>query len=239
MKQTKYTQPAVFVYGVIKCRTSRNFKPDMVAGHSLGELVALAATRAISYADGVRLVHKRAIAMQAACEAQPSGMGAVLGLDDSIIESVCAGIEEEIVVPANYNCPGQLVISGTDEGMRIATDLLKEAGARTVLRLNVHGAFHSPLMQSASDELVEAIEATEFKVPSVPIYQNVTARPTKDPEEIKANLIQHLTSPVRWTQTIENMLLDEARYFIEVGARSVLSGMVKRIDRKINPLVMQ
>ncbi len=238
LKQTKITQPAVFAYSVIKARISRDFKPDMVAGHSLGEFAALAAVRAITYADGLRLVQLRANLMQELCEKVPSGMAAVLGLDDAVTESVCNAIDE-IVVAANYNCPGQLVISGTNEGLAEAAIRLKEAGARTVLPLkNVGGAFHSPVMEPASIKLAEAIEKIRIRKPSVPIYQNVTARPSTDPEEIRENLIQHLTSPVRWTETIENMVMDEARVFIEVGARPVLASMVKRINKRFTPLCL-
>ncbi len=233
LKQTKITQPAVFVYSVIKARITRDFKPDMVAGHSLGEFSALSAIRAIKYADALRLVAKRAELMQAACEANPSTMAAVLGLDDAIIESICASIEEEVVVPANYNHPGQLVISGTLKGIEIASEKLKEAGARNVLKLKVGGAFHSPLMESAKVELAKAIEATAFREPPCPVYQNVTGLPTQDPEEIKANLIEHLTSPVRWTTTIENMVEEGARTFIEVGPRPILTNMVKKINDRI------
>ncbi|MEZ4887398.1 MAG: ACP S-malonyltransferase [Chitinophagales bacterium] len=233
LQQTKITQPAVFVYSVIKARVTRDFKPDMVAGHSLGEFSALSAIRAIKYADALRLVARRAELMQAACEANPSTMAAVLGLEDSIIESICASIEEEVVVPANYNHPGQLVISGTLRGIEIASERLKEAGARNVLKLKVGGAFHSPLMESAKVELAKAIEETTFREPPCPVYQNVTGTATQDPEEIKANLIAHLTSPVRWTQTIENMVEDGARMFIEVGPRPVLTKMVKQINDRI------
>ncbi|MFK7904251.1 MAG: ACP S-malonyltransferase [Chitinophagales bacterium] len=237
LKQTRITQPAVFVYSVIKARITRDFKPDMVAGHSLGEFSALSAIRAIKYADALRLVAKRAELMQAACDATPSTMAAVLGLDDAIVESICASIEE-IVVPANYNYPGQLVISGTLKGIEIAAEKLKEAGARNVLKLKVGGAFHSPVMESAKMELARAIEETPFKEPPCPIYQNVTGKPTQDPEEIKQNLIAHLTSPVRWTQTIENMVEDEARTFIEVGPRPVLKNMVKKINDRISAEVL-
>ncbi len=239
LKQTKITQPAVYVYSVIKARCKREFKPDMVAGHSLGEFSALAAVRSITYADGLRLVKVRAEAMQAACEAVESGMAAVLGLENENIEAVLEGITEEVVVPANYNCPGQLVISGSVKGLEIAKERLIEAGARTVLPLkNVSGAFHSPLMQPAADALEQAIMSTDFKVPSVPVYQNVTARPTTDPDEIRQNLIAHLTSPVRWTDTIENMVIDEATQFFELGARPVLGSMVKRINSRFTPVAI-
>ncbi len=233
LKETRITQPAVFVYSVIKARITRDFKPEMVAGHSLGEFSALSAVRAIKYADALRLVAKRAELMQKACEDNPSTMAAVLGLDDAIIESICASIEEEVVVPANYNYPGQLVISGSLKGIEIASEKLKEAGARNVLTLRVGGAFHSPLMESAKVELAKAIEATKFRQPHCPVYQNVTATATEDPEEIKANLIEHLTSPVLWTKTIENMVEDGARSFVEVGPRPVLNKMVKRINDRV------
>jgi [acyl-carrier-protein] S-malonyltransferase len=238
LKQTQVTQPAVFLYSVIKARTSRDFKPDMVAGHSLGEFAALSAVRTISIADGLRLVHTRALAMQKVCDAIPSGMAAVLGIDDSIVEAICASITEEIVVPANYNCPGQLVISGSMKGLEIAKEKIMEAGARRVLPLNVNGAFHSPVMQSAKEELMAAINDTVFKAPPVPIYQNNTALPSLDPDEIKENLIAHLTSPVKWTQSIENMIVDGAKQFIEMGPRPILSSMIKKIDRRFIPVHM-
>ncbi|MGB0932175.1 MAG: ACP S-malonyltransferase [Chitinophagales bacterium] len=238
LKETKITQPAVFVYSVIKARITRDFKPEMVAGHSLGEFSALSAVRAIKYADALRLVAKRGELMQAACEANPSTMAAVLGLDDAIIESICASIEEEVVVPANYNYPGQLVISGSLKGIEIASEKLKEAGARNVLKLRVGGAFHSPLMESAKEELAKAIEETTFREPPCPVYQNVTGTPTQDPEELKANLIEHLTSPVRWTRTIENMVEEGARTFIEVGPRPILTNMVKKINDRISAEVL-
>ncbi|MGB1242254.1 MAG: ACP S-malonyltransferase [Chitinophagales bacterium] len=238
LKETKITQPAVFVYSVIKARITRDFKPEMVAGHSLGEFSALSAVRAIKYADALRLVAKRGELMQAACEANPSTMAAVLGLDDAIIESICASIEEEVVVPANYNYPGQLVISGSLKGIEIASEKLKEAGARNVLKLRVGGAFHSPLMESAKEELAKAIEATTFREPPCPVYQNVTGTATQDPEELKANLIEHLTSPVRWTTIIENMAEEGARTFIEVGPRPILTNMVKKINDRISAEVL-
>jgi [acyl-carrier-protein] S-malonyltransferase len=236
LKETRVTQPAMFLYAVVKARISRDFRPDMVAGHSLGEFAALSSIRVISLADGLRLVQKRAEAMQKACEAQESGMAAVLGIDDAIIESVCAGITEEIVVPANYNYPGQLVISGTKAGLALAKERLMEAGARRVLPLRVHGAFHSPVMESAKAELETAIRNTTFRAPSIPVYQNVTGRPSQDPEEIQENLVKHLTSPVRWTETIENMVMDGARQFIEIGPRTILSNMIKKIDRRYTPV---
>ncbi len=234
LKQTKVTQPAVFVYSVVKARITRNFRPDMVAGHSLGEFSALAAIRVLTFADGLRLVATRANAMHELCVSQPSKMAAVMGLDDSITEKICESIEE-VVVPANYNCPGQLVISGTAEGIATAKQLLKEAGARTVIELPVAGAFHSPLMEPARAALEEAIMNTTFKEAKIPVYQNVTAMPTQDPDEIRENLIAHLTSPVKWTQSVENMVADGVKQFIEVGPESkqILQNMIKRIDRKI------
>lgn len=237
LKQTKVTQVAVFIYSVVKARITRDFKPDMVAGHSLGEFSALSAIRAITFADGLRLIAKRAEAMQKACDAQPSMMAAVLGLDDDIIENVCKQISEEedtILVPANYNCPGQLAISGTVKAIDIAKIRMKEAGARTVLPLRVNGAFHSPLMNSASEELNEVIEKINIRTPKIPIYQNASATPTTDPEVIRENLMAHLTSPVKWTQIIENMAVDGARQFIEVGPKPILQSMVKRINKRLS-----
>lgn len=236
LKQTSITQPAIFVYSVIKARITREFKPEMVAGHSLGEFSALAATRAISFADALRLVYQRANAMQAACELQTGTMAAVLGLEDNqIVEIICNDIND-IVVPANYNYPGQLVISGTPEGIAQATERLKEAGARRVLPINVGGAFHSPLMQPAQDQLEQAIRQTNFKSPICPIYQNVNALPELDPDVIKENLIAQLTAPVRWTQTIENMINDGANQFIEVGPKSVLTTFVKKISSRVSAM---
>lgn len=234
LKQTRITQPAVFVYSVVKARIARDFKPAMVAGHSLGEFSALAATRALSFADALRLVYQRAMAMQAACETQPGTMAAVLGLEDtSLVEIICQSIEAT-VVPANYNCPGQLVISGSREGIAQATERLKEAGARRVLPLNVGGAFHSPLMLPAQEQLATAIRQTTFKTPICPIYQNVNSRPEQDPEIIKENLIAQLTAPVQWIQTIENMVNDGAIQFVEVGPKSVLSAFVKKINSRVS-----
>ncbi len=236
LKQTRITQPAVFVYSVIKARIARDFKPAMVAGHSLGEFSALAATRALSFADALRLVYQRAMAMQAACETQPGTMAAVLGLEDtSLVEIICQSIEAT-VVPANYNCPGQLVISGSREGIAQATERLKEAGARRVLPLNVGGAFHSPLMLPAQEQLAKAIRQTTFKTPICPIYQNVNSRPEQDPEIIKENLIAQLTAPVQWIQTIENMVNDGAIQFVEVGPKSVLSAFVKKINSRVSAI---
>lgn len=238
LKQTRVTQPSVFLYSVIKSRIIRDFKPEMVAGHSLGEFSALVAARSISFADGLRLVYKRALAMQEACNAQPSGMAAVLGIDDAIIEAICNSIDEEIVVTANYNCPGQLVISGTERGIAIAREKLAEAGARRVLPLPVNGAFHSPLMEPARKELERAIRETEFKPPICPVYQNVDAQPTQDPDVIKEKLINQLTAPVRWTQSVENMISDGATQFIEVGPQAVLSAMVKKIDSRLTAVAL-
>ncbi|MBC7126517.1 MAG: ACP S-malonyltransferase, partial [Bacteroidales bacterium] len=210
LKQTKVTQPAIFLHSVILAKVLGNdFKPEMVAGHSLGEFSALVAAGALSFEDGLRLVSARAMAMQKACELQPSTMAAVLGLDDSKVEEICASVDE-IVVAANYNCPGQLVISGSVKGIDIACERLKEAGAKRALKLAVSGAFHSPLMEPARQELEAAINATPFNKPVCPIYQNVTAKPTSNPEEIKKNLVAQLTAPVRWTQTVQNMIADGA-----------------------------
>ncbi|MEJ5301954.1 MAG: ACP S-malonyltransferase [Bacteroidales bacterium] len=234
LRQTKVTQPAIFLHSVILARVlGGEFKPDMVAGHSLGEFSALVANKVLSFEDGLRLVYARAMAMQKACELKPSTMAAILGLDDATVEKICRSITEEIVVPANYNSPGQLVISGTVKGIEIACEKLKEAGAKRALPLKVGGAFHSPLMEPARVELAEAIAATEFNEGICPIYQNVTGQPVKDPEIIKANLIKQLTAPVRWTQTMENMIADGARTFIEVGPGTVLQGLVKKVNKDI------
>jgi len=229
LRQTKVTQPAIFLHSVILAATlGDNFKPDMVAGHSLGEFSALVANKALTFEDGLRLVFARAIAMQKACEAEPSTMAAILGLDDPKVEEVLEGIDE-VVVPANYNSPGQLVISGSFKGIEIACEKLKEAGAKRALPLKVGGAFHSPLMEPARVELAAAIEATVINTPICPIYQNANARPFMNPVEIKANLVAQLTSPVRWTQTIQNMVTDGATSFVELGPGSVLQGLVKKI----------
>jgi [acyl-carrier-protein] S-malonyltransferase len=231
LKQTKVTQPAIFLHSVILAKVmGSDFAPDMVAGHSLGELSALTASGALNFADGLALVSKRALAMQAACELQPSTMAAVLGLEDAVVEKVC---EETagIVVAANYNCPGQLVISGEVPAVEAACESLKEAGARRALMLPVGGAFHSPLMEPAREELAKAIEETAFSAPICPIYQNVTAAAVTDPEAIKANLIKQLTASVRWTQSMQQMIADGAETFIEVGPGNVLQGLIKKIDR--------
>ena len=233
LKQTKVTQPAVFIHSVIAFLTNAASKPDMVAGHSLGEFSALVASGVLSFGDALRLVYKRAMAMQKACEQNPSTMAAVLGLADSVVEEVVKGIEGEIVVAANYNCPGQLVISGSFRGIELACDAMKAAGAKRALVLPVGGGFHSPLMQPAQEELKAAIEATTFNKPHCPIYQNVDAKPYTDPEMIKQNLINQLTSPVRWTQTVENMIADGATEFTECGPGSVLQGLIKKINKEV------
>jgi len=232
LKQTNVTQPAIFLHSVILAKVlGDDFKPDMVAGHSLGEFSALVAANALSFEDGLKLVIARANAMQKACEAQPSTMAAILGLADDVVEKICAEIDA-IVVPANYNCPGQLVISGSIAGIDLACAKLTEAGAKRALKLNVGGAFHSPLMEPAKIELQAAIEATNIASPICPVYQNVDAKPYKDPAEIKANLIKQLTGAVRWTQTVGNMLADGATEFVEVGPGNVLQGLVKKVSRE-------
>ena len=229
LRQTRVTQPAIFLHSVILAATTGdNFKPDMVAGHSLGEFSALVASKALSFEDGLRLVYARAMAMQKACEAEPSTMAAIIGLSDQIVEDTLSTIDE-IVVPANYNCPGQLVISGSFKGIEVACEKLKAAGAKRALPLKVGGAFHSPLMEPARVELAEAISNTPFNTPICPIYQNVNAQAVTKPEEIKQNLIAQLTSPVRWTQIVQNMVADGATTFVEVGPGSVLQGLVKKI----------
>ncbi len=233
LRQTKVTQPAIFLHSVILAATQGgNFKPGMVAGHSLGEFSALVANKALSFEDGLRLVFARAQAMQKACEAEPSTMAAILGLEDAKVEEVLSEIAE-VVVPANYNSPGQLVISGSFKGIEIACEKLKEAGAKRALPLKVGGAFHSPLMEPARIELAAAIEATEFHSPICPIYQNVNAHPFTNPMEIKANLVAQLTSPVRWTQTVQNMVAGGATTFMEVGPGTVLQGLVKKIAPEV------
>lgn len=232
LKQTKVTQPAIFLHSVIlaKC-LGDDFTPDMVAGHSLGEFSALVASGALSFQDGLRLVSQRANAMQKACEMQPSTMAAILGLEDHVVEEVCASIEGTVIA-ANYNCPGQVVISGTIEAVDLACEKLTEAGAKRAIKLNVGGAFHSPLMEPARLELQTAIQATEFSTPSCPVYQNVDALPYTDPVQIQENLISQLTSAVKWTQTVQNMLKDGVLSFVEVGPGNVLQGLVKKVDRK-------
>ena len=232
LKQTNVTQPAIFLHSVIQFLTTPDLKPDMVAGHSLGEFSALIANKALSFEDGLLLVSKRAAAMQRACELSPSAMAAVLGMEDSKVEEICAGVTEGVVVAANYNCPGQLVISGSIEGVTIACERLKAAGAKRALMLPVGGAFHSPLMEPARKELEAAIANTKFNTPTCPVYQNVDAQPYTDPEKIQQNLINQLTAPVRWTQTIQRMVADGAGHFTEVGPGSVLQGLVKKIHRE-------
>ncbi len=230
LKQTKVTQPAIFLHSTILAASmGEDFCPDMVAGHSLGEFSALVAAGAMKFEDGLRLVIARANAMQKACELQPSTMAAILGLADNVVEEVCATITDEVVVPANYNSPGQLVISGTMEGIKKACELLRAAGAKRALPLNVGGAFHSPVMEPARVELSQAIERTTFVEPRCPVYQNVTATPFTDPETIQKNLIAQLTAPVRWTKTVQNMIADGAEKFIEVGPGTVLQGLVKKV----------
>ncbi len=234
--QTKVTQPAIFLHSVILAHTlGESFKPDMVAGHSLGEFSALVANKTLTFEDGLRLVAKRANAMQKACEKEPSTMAAILGLDDKIVEEVCASIDE-IVVPANYNSPGQLVISGSIKGIEIACEKMKAAGAKRALPLKVGGAFHSPLMEPARIELAEAINSTTFSQPICPVYQNVNAKPVTIPDEIKQNLIAQLTSPVRWTQIAENMIADGGSSFTEVGPGTVLQGLIKKVKADVETM---
>jgi [acyl-carrier-protein] S-malonyltransferase len=233
LKQTKVTQPAIFLHSTILAEVlGSSFTPDMVAGHSLGEFSSLVANKTLSFEDGLVLVSKRAMAMQKACEKTPSTMAAILGLDDKIVEEVCA-IIADVVVPANYNSPGQIVISGTNEGIEKAIEALKEKGAKRALKLSVGGAFHSPLMEPARKELEEAIRVTKFSMPVCPVYQNVNAKPSSDPEIIKANLVLQLTSPVRWTQTVLNMISDGATSFVEVGPVNVLQGLIKKANKDI------
>ena len=236
LKQTKVTQPAVFLHSVIKAISlGDEFKPSMVAGHSLGEFSALVAAGALNFEDGLRLVYARAMAMQKACEAAPSTMAAIVGLPDDKIEEICAEVSKDgsVVVPANYNCPGQLVISGNVEAINEACEKLKAAGAKRALPLKVGGAFHSPLMQPAKDELQAAIEKTEFSAPQCPVYQNVDGKPHTDPADIKANLIAQLTSSVRWTSCVQNMIADGADDFTECGPGKALQGMIGRIDKNV------
>lgn len=234
LRQTKVTQPAIFLHSVILAKTlGDEFRPDMTAGHSLGEFSALVAAGALSFEDGLKLVAKRAEAMQKACEATPSTMAAVLALPDATVEEVCKGIDGEVVVCANYNCPGQLVISGSVPGIDLACEKLLAAGAKRALKLKVGGAFHSPLMEPARAELAAAIEATVFSRPVCPVYQNVDAMPETEPAKIQQNLIAQLTSPVRWTQTVQNMIADGADHFIELGPGAVLQGLVKKINKEV------
>ncbi len=228
LRQTRHAQPAIFLHSMIIAKTNRDFKPDMVAGHSLGEITALVAIRALSFGDGLRLVQKRGEAMQIACEKTPSTMAAVLGLEDDEVIEVCSKIDE-VVVPANFNTPGQLVISGTLAGVEEASAKLTEAGARKCIKLNVAGAYHSPVMEPAVEPFRQALEEASFREPIAPIYQNVDALPTEDPEVIKEKLLKQVTSPVKWHETILNMVEDGARSFVEIGPKPVLSGMVRRI----------
>ena len=233
LRQTKVTQPAIFLHSVILASLLEDFDPSMVAGHSLGEFSALVANKVLTFEDGLRLVSKRAKAMQKACEAQPGTMAAIVGTEDSMIESVCASIKDMVVVPANYNCPGQLVISGSVEGVAAASEKLKEAGVKRVVPLSVGGAFHSPLMEPARVELAEAINNTTFNQGICPVYQNVTGQPVNDPEIIKKNLVAQLTSPVLWTQTMKNILANGVRTVVEVGPGTVLQGLFKKLDRSL------
>lgn len=232
LRQTMVTQPAIFLHSVILATLLEDFDPTMVAGHSLGEFSALVANKVLTFEDGLRLVSKRAMAMQKACELQPGTMAAVIGMEDAAIESVCASVKE-VVVPANYNCPGQLVISGSLEGVAAASERLKEAGAKRVVPLSVGGAFHSPLMEPARVELAEAIKETSFNQGICPVYQNVTGQSVNDPEIIKKNLIAQLTSPVMWTQTMSNILATGVRSVVEVGPGTVLQGLFRKMDRNL------
>ena len=237
MKQTKVTQPSIFLHSVITAKVlGEKFQPNMIAGHSVGEFSALVAGQAVKFEDGLRLVAKRANAMQMACDAVPSAMAAIIGLEDEIIETVCANISNEIVVAANYNCPGQLVISGSIPGIEEACEILTEKGAKRAIKLRVAGAFHSPFMESAREELAAAIDSTTFSNPVCPVYQNVDAMPVSDPEIIKKNLIAQLTAPVKWTQIVKNMIADGATSFTEVGPGSVLQGLVKKVDRSMETI---
>jgi len=232
LRQTKVTQPAIFLHSVILASTIVDFQPEMVAGHSLGEFSSLVANKALSFADGLKLVSKRASAMQKACEAEPSTMAAILGLDDNVVEEVCAEIPE-VVVPANYNSLGQIVIAGSMAGIDKAVAKLTEMGAKRAIKLTVGGAFHSPLMEPARQELETAIMNSQITTPICPVYQNFTALPTSDPDAIRANLVAQLTAPVRWTQTVQHMLKDGASSFTEVGPGKVLQGLIKKVDREI------
>lgn len=232
LKETNVTQPAIFLHSVILALVADDFKPDMVAGHSLGEFSALVSNKVLSFEDGLSLVAQRAAAMQYACEVNPSTMAAILGLEDAIVEDICRQIDA-VVVPANYNCPGQLVISGSFEGIEAACEKAKEAGAKRALQLQVGGAFHSALMVPAKEKLQEAILKTTFNAPTCPIYQNVDAKPATDVEVIKINLIAQLTAPVLWAQTVENMIADGATSFVECGPGKVLQGLVKKVNRAI------
>ncbi len=233
IKQTNVTQPAVFLHSVILFKTLNNPHPDMVAGHSLGEFSALVANNTLHFEEALKIVSIRAKAMQLACEVNPSGMAAILALDDAKVEEICASITDEIVVAANYNCPGQIVISGSKKGIEEACELMKAAGAKRALILPVGGAFHSPLMEPAKEDLTIAIEGADFNIPSCPVYQNVVARAITDPDEIKINLIQQLTAPVKWTQSVLTMIADGATHFTEVGPGKVLQGLVLKINKEV------
>ena len=232
LKQTNVTQPAIFLHSVALALTTDNFQPDMVAGHSLGEFSALVANKTLSFEEGLTLVYKRAMAMQEACEKNPSTMAAILGLDDKVVEDICASIDD-VVVAANYNCPGQLVISGSMKGIEIACEKMKAAGAKRALPLPVGGAFHSPLMEPAREKLARAIESAAFNSPVCPVYQNVNAQASKDVNTIKGNLIAQLTAPVRWTQSVQQMTKDGARTYVECGPGKVLQGLVKKISPEV------
>lgn len=236
LTQTDVTQPAVFIHSVVQAMSIDNFKPDMVAGHSLGEFTALVCNQTLKYEEALKLVSIRANAMQKACLAAPSTMAAVLGMEDDQVDAICQSITNEIVVAANYNCPGQLVISGTLEGVALASEKLKEAGAKRVLPLKVGGAFHSPLMGSAKEELSNAINSCSFATPICPIYQNISAKSYSEPNQIKQNLIDQLTGSVRWTQSVKNMILDGATQFIEVGPGNALMGMIKKINPDVEAI---
>ncbi len=235
LKQTKVTQPAIFLHSVLLAKTLSNFAPDMVAGHSLGEFSALVASGALTFEDGLALVSKRALAMQKACEMEPSAMAAIVGLGDEVVEEVCQSVDD-VVVAANYNCPGQLVISGSVPGIDKACELLTAKGARRALKLPVGGAFHSPFMEPAREELAAAIESATFNQPVCPVYQNVNAQPVTDPAAIRKNLVSQLTAPVKWTQTVQNMIAGGATSFTEIGPGKVLQGLVKKVDRKMETL---
>jgi [acyl-carrier-protein] S-malonyltransferase len=239
LRQTKVTQPAIFLHSVILTKTNADkFTPDMVAGHSLGEFSALVAAGALDFEDGLRLVSKRAMAMQKACEIAPSTMAAIIGLADEVVEEVCASIEG-VVVPANYNCPGQLVISGTHEAIDIACEKLTEAGALRAIKLPVGGAFHSPLMNPAKEELAAAIEQTTFKTPICPVYQNVSTKGETNPEVIKKNLVAQLTAPVKWTQSVQNMIADGAEQVVECGPGTVLQGLMRKINKAVKGISIE
>lgn len=233
LMQTKVTQPAIFLHSVILAKTYPAYKPDMVAGHSLGEFSALVANEVLTFEDGLLLVYQRALAMQEACEINPSSMAAILGLGDEKVEKICASIEGETVVPANYNCPGQVVISGSSKGIEIACEKMKEAGAKRALLLQVGGAFHSPFMEPAREKLEKAIQNTVFHHPICPVYQNVSTTGMTDLDMIKTNLIAQLTAPVKWTQSVQNMIKDGATQFLECGPGKVLQGLVKKIDQEV------